>query len=44
MTHNFPKVKFDKGAVFHKHAHPDGEEIFVLEGSLHDENGIHPKV
>eukprot|EP01084_Bolivina_argentea_P295635 509025_1 len=36
-------VKFGKGAVFHKHAHPDGEEIFVLEGSLRDANGIYPK-
>ncbi len=41
---NFPKVRFDKGAVYPKHGHPDGEEILVLEGSWHDANGIHPKV
>ncbi len=44
MTHYFPKVRFDERSAYPKHGHPDGEEIFVLEGSWLDENGIHPKV
>ncbi len=44
MTHNFPKVRFDERSAYPKHGHPDGEEIFVLEGSWLDENGIHPKL
>ena len=27
------------GAVAHLHDHPGGEELFVLEGELHDEAG-----
>jgi len=29
-------VKFEPGAVYHPHSHPEGEEYYVLEGSLED--------
>ena len=32
-------VRFDPGAQAPDHAHPGGEEIFVLEGGLSDEDG-----
>ena len=35
-------VKFDAGSSFKTHAHPLGEEIFVLEGVFSDENGDYP--
>jgi len=27
-------VRYEPNSTFHTHAHPDGEEIFVLDGSL----------
>ncbi len=35
-------VRYDKGAAFSEHPHPQGEEIFVLEGTFSDENGDYP--
>jgi anti-sigma factor ChrR (cupin superfamily) len=35
-------VRFAPGARFPFHAHPEGEEILVLEGEFADENGIYP--
>lgn len=35
-------VRYDAGAKFTKHAHPQGEEIFVLEGIFSDETGDYP--
>jgi anti-sigma factor ChrR (cupin superfamily) len=35
-------VRYDPGAGFPSHAHPDGEEIFVLEGVFGDEQGEYP--
>ena len=35
-------VKFDAGSSFKTHAHPRGEEIFVLAGVFSDENGDYP--
>jgi len=35
-------VKFDAGSSFKTHAHPLGEELFVLEGVFSDENGDYP--
>lgn len=35
-------VRYEKGAEFHSHDHPDGEEIFVLEGTFSDEHGDWP--
>lgn len=32
-------VRFDPGAHFPFHGHPDGEELFVLEGVFQDEHG-----
>ncbi len=32
-------VRFDPGAEFPEHAHPDGEEILVLDGVFSDESG-----
>ncbi len=34
-------VRYAPGAVFPSHAHPDGEEILVLEGLFSDEHGDH---
>ena len=36
-------VRFDAGARFPAHDHPDGEEILVLDGTFSDEFGDHPK-
>lgn len=33
-------VRYVPGAVFHGHPHPDGEEIFVLDGVFGDEHTI----
>ena len=41
--HTTSIVKFDKGASFPAHTHPQGEEIYVLEGIFSDENGDYPK-
>lgn len=35
-------VKFEPGAYFPSHNHPNGEEIFVLEGVFSDEKGDYP--
>jgi anti-sigma factor ChrR (cupin superfamily) len=35
-------VQYAPGAVFPKHAHPQGEEIMVLDGLLQDEDGVYP--
>ncbi|MCF6264135.1 MAG: cupin domain-containing protein [Xanthomonadales bacterium] len=35
-------VKFEPGSYFPAHSHPNGEEIFVLEGVFSDENGDYP--
>ncbi|XVJ69197.1 MAG: cupin [Rhizobacter sp.] len=35
-------VRYEAGATFSKHAHPQGEEIIVLEGEFEDEDGIYP--
>ena len=35
-------VRYDAGASFKPHAHPNGEEILVLEGVFSDENGDYP--
>ncbi|EED35827.1 anti-ECFsigma factor, ChrR [Luminiphilus syltensis NOR5-1B] len=32
-------VRYDPGARFHSHPHPEGEEILVLEGVFSDERG-----
>jgi anti-sigma factor ChrR (cupin superfamily) len=38
-----PLVKWSPGTVFTPHTHPDGEEIFVIEGVFQDENGHYPR-
>jgi anti-sigma factor ChrR (cupin superfamily) len=35
-------VRYEPGATFPTHDHPDGEEIFVLEGVFSDEHGDWP--
>jgi anti-sigma factor ChrR (cupin superfamily) len=35
-------VRYEAGAVFPPHAHPQGEEILVLEGEFADEHGVYP--
>jgi anti-sigma factor ChrR (cupin superfamily) len=35
-------VRYEPQAVFQKHAHPQGEEILVLEGEFSDEHGVYP--
>jgi anti-sigma factor ChrR (cupin superfamily) len=35
-------VRYDAGSTFPAHDHPDGEEIFVLEGVFSDEHGDWP--
>lgn len=35
-------VTFEPGSKFPEHGHPNGEETFVLEGELADENGRYP--
>lgn len=35
-------VQFMPGSAFPQHAHPQGEEIFVLEGVFSDERGDYP--
>ena len=32
-------VRYDADSKFPEHPHPDGEEIFVLEGGFRDEHG-----
>jgi anti-sigma factor ChrR (cupin superfamily) len=40
--HTTSIVSYDPGASFTTHGHPQGEEIFVLEGTFSDENGDYP--
>jgi anti-sigma factor ChrR (cupin superfamily) len=35
-------VRYEPNSTFHAHAHPDGEEILVLEGVFSDEHGDWP--
>jgi anti-sigma factor ChrR (cupin superfamily) len=35
-------VRYEPDATFHTHAHPDGEEILVLDGVFSDEHGDWP--
>ena len=35
-------VRHNPGSAFHSHPHPDGEEIFVLDGVFSDERGDYP--
>jgi anti-sigma factor ChrR (cupin superfamily) len=35
-------VRYEGGSTFHAHAHPDGEEILVLDGVFSDEHGDWP--
>lgn len=32
-------VRFEAGSYFNRHAHPEGEELFILEGVFSDETG-----
>ncbi len=41
--HTTSVVKYLPGAKFTSHAHPFGEEIFVLEGVFSDEHGDYPE-
>jgi anti-sigma factor ChrR (cupin superfamily) len=36
-------VRFDPGAQFPAHDHPEGEEVLVLDGTFSDEFGSYPK-
>lgn len=36
-------VRYDPGSRFPAHPHPDGEEIYVLDGTFSDESGDYPK-
>ena len=36
-------VKYDPLSKFHQHSHPNGEELFILDGVFSDENGDYPK-
>ncbi|NRB67540.1 MAG: cupin domain-containing protein [Vibrio sp.] len=40
--HTTSVVRYDAGSRFNTHPHPMGEEIFVLEGILSDEQGDYP--
>lgn len=35
-------VKYDRGSSFSRHEHPEGEEIFVLDGVFSDDSGDYP--
>jgi anti-sigma factor ChrR (cupin superfamily) len=35
-------VRYEAGAAFASHAHPQGEEIMVLDGEFADEHGTYP--
>mgnify|MGYP006272762067 FL=1 len=39
---NMALVNWAPGTYFHRHVHPGGEEILVLEGELADEHGTYP--
>jgi anti-sigma factor ChrR (cupin superfamily) len=40
--HTTSLVRYQANASFPAHPHPQGEEIFVLEGTFSDENGHYP--
>jgi anti-sigma factor ChrR (cupin superfamily) len=40
--HTTSLVKFEAGSYFPQHSHPNGEEVFVLEGVFSDEEGDYP--
>jgi len=40
--HTTSFVKFAPGSYFPPHTHPQGEEIYVLDGVFSDENGDYP--
>ena len=40
--HTTSFVKFEPGSYFPAHRHPQGEEIYVLDGVFSDENGDYP--
>lgn len=40
--HTTSFVRFEPGSYFPRHNHPQGEEIYVLEGVFSDENGDYP--
>ena len=40
---NMSLVRWQPDTYFPQHTHPGGEEIFVLEGTFEDDNGIYPK-
>jgi anti-sigma factor ChrR (cupin superfamily) len=40
--HTTSFVRFEPGSFFPQHVHPQGEEIYVLEGVFSDENGDYP--
>ncbi len=40
--HTTSFVKFEAGSFFPEHQHPQGEEIYVLDGVFSDENGDYP--
>lgn len=40
--HTTSFVKFEPGSYFPEHQHPQGEEIYVLDGVFSDENGDYP--
>ena len=35
-------VRYEPGSVFSTHKHPNGEEVFVLDGVFEDESGRYP--
>lgn len=35
-------IRFDPGAEAPRHAHPWGEEVLILDGTLEDESGVYP--
>ena len=36
-------VRYAPGGAFPEHAHPEGEEILVLDGVFSDEHGLYPE-
>ncbi len=40
--HTTSVVRYDANSNFRQHAHPQGEEIFVLDGVFADEHGTYP--
>jgi anti-sigma factor ChrR (cupin superfamily) len=41
-TEEVALVRWAAGTVFDRHSHPQGEEIFVIEGVFEDEHGQYP--